>query len=146
MGYEPNGRFAPPLGEMNTTPLIDVLLVLLVMLILTIPVATNSLEFNLPIPTDRPRDDTIVDPVKNKIVLTSEGAILWNGVETTSDGLARNLRISLNYEREPELQFEPEALAGYNLSAQVLAIVKRSGATNFGFVGNERFREFGKLD
>ncbi len=147
MGYELNGgRFAPPLGEMNTTPLIDVLLVLLVMLILTIPVATNSLEFDLPIPTDPPPDDTIVDPVKNKIVLTSEGAILWNGATTTSDGLARNLRISLNYEHEPELQFEPEALAGYDLSAQVLNIVKRSGATNFGFVGNERYREFDKLD
>lgn len=140
------GRFAPPLGEMNTTPLIDVLLVLLVMLILTIPIATNSLEFQLPAPDREKEDDTVVNPVKNKIILTSEGSILWNGVATTQAGLTRNLRISLNYEQEPELQFEPEALAAYDLSAQVLSIVKRSGATNFGFVGNERYREFDKLD
>ena len=147
MGYATDGgRFAPPLGEINTTPLIDVLLVLLVMLVITIPVATDSLEFDLPGPPKPPQDNTIVNPVRNKIVLTPEDQILWNGIAVTDAGLANNLKLSLTYEREPELQFEPEALAAYDVSAKVLNIVKHSGVTNFGFVGNERFRDFDRSD
>ncbi len=132
-----------PMMDMNMTPLIDVLLVLLIMFIITIPVATHAVNIDLPSPTNNP-DTPDVDPVKNKIVLTPDGQILWNA-ETISQGeLVGNLQQSLTFAVEPELQFEPEANASYDLSAKVLNIIKASGVTKFGFVGNEKYRSFGK--
>lgn len=133
-----------PMMEMNTTPLIDVMLVLLIMFIITIPVATHSVDIDLPQPSAEPPPLDQVDPIKNKIVLTQAGEILWNGTPINDGELVRNLQESLAFEVEPELQFEPEPRASYDLSAKVLNIIKGSGVTKFGFVGNEKYREFGK--
>ena len=132
-----------PMMEMNTTPLIDVMLVLLIMLIYTIPIATHSVDIDLPDanPNDNPPP---VDPVVNKVVLTIQNDILWNGEPITSSELVEDLRTSLTLPVEPELQFEPEALASYDLSAKVINIIKASGVTKFGFVGNEKYAYFGK--
>jgi biopolymer transport protein ExbD len=130
-----------PMMEMNMTPLIDVLLVLLIMFIITIPVATHSVDIDLPVPNPNPPPD-MVDPVKNKIVLTPTNEILWNGTAIDQGTLVANLQTSLTYAIEPELQFEPEANASYDLSAKVLNIIKGSGVTKFGFVGNEKYRVF----
>ena len=132
-----------PMMEMNMTPLIDVLLVLLIMFIITIPVATHSVDIDLPVPNPNPPPD-MVDPVKNKIVLTPTNQILWNGDPISDNTLVANLQTSLTYAVEPELQFEPEPNASYDLSAKVLNIIKGSGVTKFGFVGNEKYRVFGK--
>ncbi|WP_338242129.1 ExbD/TolR family protein [Aurantiacibacter hainanensis] len=132
-----------PMMDMNMTPLIDVLLVLLIMFIITIPVATHAVNIDLPSPTNNP-DTPEVDPVKNKIVLTPTGEILWNAEPISQGELVGNLQQSLTYAVEPELQFEPEANASYDLSAKVLNIIKASGVTKFGFVGNEKYRSFGK--
>ena len=132
-----------PMMEMNMTPLIDVLLVLLIMFIITIPVATHSIDIDLPQPNPNPPPD-MVDPIKNKIVLTPQNQILWNGTAIDDGTLVANLQTSLTYAVEPELQFEPEANASYDLSAKVLNIIKMSGVTKFGFVGNEKYRIFGK--
>ncbi len=132
-----------PMMEMNTTPLIDVMLVLLIMLIFTIPVATHSIDIDLPTSTP-PTDTPPVDPIKNKIVLTANNEILWNGQPISQAGLISNLKQSLTYAVEPELQFEPEAMASYDLSAKVLNVIKASKVTKFGFVGNDKYRVFGK--
>ena len=132
-----------PMMEMNMTPLIDVLLVLLIMFIITIPVATHSIDIDLPQANENPPPD-MVDPIKNKIVLTPQNQILWNGTAIDDGTLVANLQTSLTYAVEPELQFEPEANASYDLSAKVLNIIKASGVTKFGFVGNEKYRVFGK--
>jgi len=131
-----------PMMEMNMTPLIDVLLVLLIVFIMSIPIATHAIAIDLPTPS--PPTDAPVDPVKNKIVLTTNNEILWNGAAITPNELVSNLQTSLTYAVEPELQFEPEATASYDLSAKVLNIIKQSGVTKFGFVGNEKYRIFGK--
>ena len=132
-----------PMIEMNMTPLIDVLLVLLIMFIITIPVATHAVNIDLPQPNPNdPQQD--IDPIKNKIVLTQDGEILWNGEAINQGQLVRNLELTRDIEPEPELQFEPEALASYDLSARTLNIIKASGVTKFGFVGNEQYRTFGK--
>ncbi|MDZ4308873.1 biopolymer transporter ExbD [Allopontixanthobacter sp.] len=133
-----------PMMEMNTTPLIDVMLVLLIMFIITIPVATHSVDIDLPQPSAEPPPLDQVDPIKNKIVLTQTGEILWNGTAINDNELVRNLQETMAFQVEPELQFEPEPLASYELSAKVLNIIKGSGVTKFGFVGNEKYREFGK--
>lgn len=132
-----------PMMEMNTTPLIDVMLVLLIMFIITIPVATHSVDIDLPVASDT-QNLPQVDPIRNKIVLTPNGEILWNGESVDQGGLVANLQESLTLAVEPELQYEPEANASYDLSAKVLNIIKATGVTKFGFVGNEKYRSFAK--
>ena len=130
-----------PMMEMNVTPLIDVMLVLLIMLIMTLPPITNSVNIDLPTPSTVPTNN--VEPVKNKIVLSNNDEILWNGLAINDAQLVANLQQTLTFAVEPELQFEPEPNASYDLSAQVLNIIKASGVTKFGFVGNEKYRVFG---
>ena len=77
-------------------------------------------------------------------MLTPANEILWNGTPINQGELVSNLQTSMSYAIEPELQFEPEANASYDLSAKVLNIIKASGVTKFGFVGNEKYRVFGK--
>ena len=132
-----------PMMEMNMTPLIDVLLVLLIMFIITIPVATHSVDIDLPQPS--PNDTPpLIDPIKNKLVLTQDNTILWNAEPIDGAQLRTLLAQTMQMDPEPELQFEPEATASYDLSARVLNIIKASGVTKFGFVGNEKYRTFGK--
>ena len=132
-----------PMMEMNMTPLIDVLLVLLIMFIITIPVATHSGDIDLPAPNNVPQDIT-VEPEKNKLVLSAQNEILWNGNAIDMGQLRTLLEESRAINPEPELQFEPEAQASYDLAAKVLQLIKASGVTKFGFVGNEQYRTFGK--
>lgn len=132
-----------PMMDMNTTPLIDVLLVLLIMFIITIPVATHSVDIDLPQPNPNPPPEDQIDPIKNKIVLTQADEILWNGDAINQEELVRNLNITKTITPEPELQFEPEPNASYDLSARVLNVIKASGVTKFGFVGNEKYRTLG---
>ena len=133
-----------PMMEMNTTPLIDVMLVLLIMFIITIPVATHSVDIDLPVPNNTPPPPDMIDPIKNKIVLTPDNVILWNGTPINDGELVRNLEATKAINPEPELQFEPDQQASYDLSIRVLNVIKGSGVTKFGFVGNEKYRQFGK--
>jgi biopolymer transport protein ExbD len=132
-----------PMMEMNMTPLIDVLLVLLIMFIITIPVAVNSIDIDLPQPQPNP-PPVLIEPIKNKLVLTPQDAILWNGTAITEGDLVSILQQTTTMAPEPELQYEPEALASYEIAARVLDIIKKSGVTKFGFVGNDKYRDFGK--
>ena len=127
-----------PLGAMNTTPLIDVMLVLLIMLIFTLPLATHSVEVDLP-----QKGRAGPNPVSNKVGVTESGSILWNGGVVSEGQLLALLQETRHFPIEPELQFEPEANAGYERAARVLAVIKASGVTKFGFVGNERYGQFG---
>ncbi|MFZ9394714.1 MAG: ExbD/TolR family protein [Erythrobacter sp.] len=131
-----------PMMEMNMTPLIDVLLVLLIMFIITIPVATHSVDIDLPQPTPV-NEPPPIDPIKNKLILTQQNQILWNATPITLGELRTILADTLSLPTEPELQFEPEPQASYDLSAKVLQAIKASGVTKFGFVGNEKYRVFG---
>lgn len=142
MGMSGGKLDGEPMLDMNMTPLIDVLLVLLIMFIITIPVATHSVDIDLP-QGDPPPSDIDIDPVKNKLVLSAADQILWNGDVVTQGQLITILADTTRMPVEPELQFEPEAQASYDLSAKVLQTIKQSGVTKFGFVGNEKYRVFG---
>jgi biopolymer transport protein ExbD len=134
-----------PMMEMNTTPLIDVMLCLLIMFIMSIPVATHSIDIDLPPPNPDDTPPPPVLPVKNKLNLTWDNKIMWNDAPINQAQLVQNLRTSMDktqFAVEPELQFQPEAQASYDLSAKVLRIIKVVGVTKFGFVGNEQFSEF----
>lgn len=130
-----------PLADINTTPLIDVLLVLLVMLVITIPAATHSLDVDVATCGD---DCTVppLDPLRNRLVLDALNRTLWNGQIVNEGQLAAALTATRQLPVEPELQFAPDAAASYDAAAHTLRTVKASGVTKFGFVGNERFRTF----
>jgi biopolymer transport protein ExbD len=131
-----------PMMEMNVTPLIDVMLVLLIMMILSVPPATHAVNIDLPVPS--PPTNEIIDPIKNKIVVTPDNQILWNGTAITEGQLVGNLQETKTIQPEPELQYQPDAQASYDLSVKVLNVIKQSGVTKFGFVGNEQYRAFDK--
>ena len=131
-----------PYGELNTTPLIDVMLVILVVLILSVPLSTHSLDYDLPGVAPPPNVDLHED--RNRLAITANDAVLWNGTPITDNQLVANLQQTLAFAVEPELQYEPESEASYDLAAKVLNIIKASGVTKFGFVGNEKYRVFGK--
>lgn len=128
-----------PFGDINTTPLIDVLLVLLVMLVITIPAATHSLEIEVA----TCGDECVVPPVeplRNRLVLDQMDRTLWNGHLVSEDQLIAALAATRELPVEPELQFAPEPAASYDAAARTLRTIKTGGVTKFGFVGNERFR------
>jgi biopolymer transport protein ExbD len=132
-----------PMMEINTTPLIDVMLVLLIMFIITIPVATHAVNIDLPAATPPPK----VPPPKRDVNLVSispEGAIQWNGSVLDQGGLVYMLQETAKMKPEPELRFQPDQSAPYDTAAKVLQLIKASGVTAFGFVGNEQYMEFSK--
>ena len=136
------GAADAPIGDMNTTPLIDVMLVLLVMFIITIPIQTHAVKIDLP---DPPTDNVPppVDPIKNKIYISPTGVVNWNGAPVNFTQLAQRLEETKLIEPSPELQFEPDPYARYVVVDSVLALIKRAEVGGMGFVGNERYaREF----
>lgn len=128
-----------PMMDMNTTPLIDVMLVLLIMFIITIPIQTHAVKVDLPI-NDPNQVKPPIDPQKNKIVIQPDGVILWNGAATDAATLQQYLVATKSLNPEPELHFQPDPAARYEKVDQVLAIIKRSEVTKLGFIGNEQFR------
>ena len=126
-----------PMMEMNMTPLIDVLLVLIIMFIITIPPQSHAVKIDLPGP---PPPTQEINPVKNKLVVTQDGALLWNGAAVSKSELSSLLIASKQMARVPELHLQPEAGARYALVDEVLAISKRAEVTKMGFVGNEEYR------
>ena len=131
-------RDESPFVEINTTPLIDVLLVLLIMFIITIPIQSHAVKLDLPGPPEV-TDYAPPDPIKNLVVITQAGQILWNGAPISTAGLRHNLVLTQRMEPPPELHLQPEPLARYELVDEVLAITKQSGVANMGLVGNERY-------
>ena len=125
-----------PMMDMNTTPLIDVMLVLLIMFIITIPVQTHAVKIDLPVPTD---SQSNVDPEKNKVMIDRAGTITWNGTPVDLAQLAQYLEQTKALPVEPELQVQPDPFARYIVVDNVMAVIKRSGVGKLGFVGNEQY-------
>ena len=130
-----------PMMDINTTPLIDVMLVLLIMFIITIPIQTHAVKLDLPV--DQPNSPPPpIDPVKNKVVITAGGEILWNGSPVSQEQLRQYLELSQQIQPIPELHLQPEPDAKYVLVDEVLAITKRARVEKMGFVGNEAYMNF----
>ena len=127
-----------PMMDINTTPLIDVMLVLLIMFIITIPIQTHAVKLDLPVdaPNNQPPP---IDPVKNKIVITPEGAVLWNGEPVDMIRLRQYLDLTQTMTPTPELHLQPDPNARYELVDEVLAVTKHANVEKMGFVGNEAY-------
>ena len=129
-----------PMMEINTTPLIDVLLVLLIMFVITIPIQTHAVKVDLPVGTTSPYPPPRA--IKNTVVITRAGLILWNDVPISFDGLRYNLVLTQRMQPTPELHLHPEPEARYAIVDQVLAATKRAHVEKMGFVGNDRYATF----
>jgi biopolymer transport protein ExbD len=130
-----------PMMDINTTPLIDVMLVLLIMFIITIPIQTHAVKLDLPVDqADQPPPP--IDPVKNKVVITRLGQVTWNGDPINLTTLRQYLDQTQQMTPVPELHLQPEPMARYELVDQVLAVTKRARVEKMGFVGNEMYGVF----
>ena len=123
--------------DINTTPLIDVMLVLIIMLIITIPVQLHSVNLNMPAGNPPPPTR---EPVIVTIDIDFDGTILWNG-ETVANrqALEVKLRDAAAIPDQPEVHVRPNKLVEYKYVAEVLAESQRLGVTKLGMVGNEQF-------
>ena len=128
-----------PMMEMNMTPLIDVLLVLLIMFIITIPIQTHAVKVDLPV-NDPSNPQQIIDAQKNKVSIDPAGTVSWNGASVDTVTLQQYLEQTKTIVPEPELHFQPDPAARYAKVDEVLAVIKRSGVTKLGFIGNEQYR------
>ena len=125
--------------DINTTPLIDVMLVLLVMLIITIPIQLHSVNLNLPVGTPPPSD---VKPEVLKIDVDARSVVHWQGTPVAS-GADLELKMKEVSDRavQPEVHLRPDKHARDEVVASVLAATKRSGLTKIGVIGSEQFIE-----
>jgi len=129
-----------PMLDINVTPLIDVMLVLLIMFIITIPIQTHAVKLDLPVnqPHQPPPP---IEPTKNIVVVSAAGQILWNGSPITKEQLRAYLDATQQMNPIPELHLQPDSTARYVLVDEVLAITKQAHVQKMGFVGNEYYTQ-----
>ena len=122
--------------DINTTPLIDVMLVLIIMLIITIPIQTHAVKMNMPVgPSSAPTKP----PEIVRIDVDFDGTIGWNGTIVTKDELISHLAQTAALPDQPEVHLRPNKLVSYDVVAMVMANAQRLGVTKIGLVGNEQF-------
>ena len=130
----PQGDFAP-IAAINTTPLIDMMLVILIMLIVTIPMSTHKVPLDLPRPSPIP----FTPPPVHRLAIQASGALLWDGQALPATALPARLGALQADPALPVLELDAEGEARYERVDQVLAQIRHAGLTRLGFVGNEGF-------
>ena len=124
-----------PIFDLNTTPLIDVMLVLLIMFIITIPIQTHAVKIDVPVCSGCPQPRQI----SNEIRITQSGRIMFNDVDVGEAGLRYELAATARMKPAAELHLRPDAEARYEIVDKVLADIKRADIKKFDFIGNEAY-------
>ena len=127
-----------PMLDVNVTPLIDVMLVLLIMFIITIPIQTHAVKLDLPV-NQQNQPPPPIDPVKNVLSINAGDQVLWNGSPVTMTQLRSYLDTTQQMNPIPELHLQPDATARYEVVDKVLAVTKQAHVQKMGFVGNEYY-------
>ncbi len=117
--------------EINTTPLVDVMLVLLIIFIITIPVINHSVKLDLPRATTQPND---VKPETVNLTIDGNGKLFWNNREISEAELPQKIADAAQAEPQPELHLRAERTTQYEKVAQVMAAAQNGGLTKIGFV------------
>ena len=125
-----------PMIEMNMTPLIDVMLVLIIMLIITIPIQNHAVNLNMPVGTPPPQT---IKPEVVSIDVDFDGTVFWNGTTVDQPALESKLSAIATMANQPEVHLRPNKLVAYKAVARVMAAAQRLGVTKIGLVGNEQF-------
>jgi biopolymer transport protein ExbD len=124
--------------EMNTTPLIDVMLVLLTLLIITLPIQTHAVKLDMPKPNVKPPP---TPPVVVTLEVDFDGTVLWNGTAVDRKTLDNYLASAASDDPQPEIHLQPNRLAKYDAVAKVLADAQRIGVDHIGFTGIEQYSQ-----
>ncbi len=124
------------LMDINTTPLIDVMLVLLVMLIITIPIQLHSVNLEMPVGTPPVNN---IKPEKIQIDIDERSVVYWQGLPVSAQELEANMRTLANAAVQPEVHLRPNKAASYAVFANVLSSTKRIGLTKIAVIGSEQF-------
>lgn len=127
-----------PMLDVNVTPLIDVMLVLLIMFIITIPIQTHAVKLDLPVNQNN-QPPPPIDPIKNVLSINAQDQVLWNGQPVSMPQLRAYLDTTQQMNPVPELHLQPDATARYEIVDQVLAVTKQAHVQKMGFVGNEYY-------
>ena len=137
MNVGPSSGDSDVMVDMNTTPLIDVMLVLLVMLIITIPIQTHAVKLNMPNPNAPPPTNP---PPIHTLVVDFDGSITWDSqpVPTMADLDARFTQVA-NQDEQDEIHLQPNRLAKYDTVAKILADAQKIGVKKIGFSGEEQY-------
>lgn len=122
--------------EMNTTPLIDVMLVLLVLLIVTLPIQTHAVKLDMPAPNSTP--PTVI-PESVELGVDFDGTVTWNGAAIDRATMDSYFADAAKKDPQPEIHVNPNRLAKYDAVARVLADAQRLGATHIGFSGIDQY-------
>jgi len=122
--------------EMNTTPLIDVMLVLLVLLIVTLPIQTHAVKLDMPAPNATP--PTVV-PETVELGVDFDGTVTWNGATVDRGTMDAYFADAAKKDPQPEIHVNANRLAKYDAVAKVLADAQRLGATHIGFTGIDQY-------
>jgi biopolymer transport protein ExbD len=134
------GSSDAPMCDVNTTPLIDVMLVMLVMLIITLPIQTHAVKLDMPRPTDAPPPET--QPRVIDIEIDYDGLIIWNGTPTPSMvTIDSYFKQEAQLEPQAEIHIRPDRRAKYDVVANVLAVAQRNRMVKIGFVNVSQFRD-----
>jgi biopolymer transport protein ExbD len=128
-----------PMMEINTTPLIDVMLVLLIMFIITLPVMTHAVKLDMPQTRNTNPPPVTIEPIQLEV--DWDGTVLWNGTPVNIASLEGYFRVEAAKNPQPELHVRPNRRANYDTVAKVLAMAQRNGMQRIGFVGNEQFMD-----
>ena len=138
MNVGPSARSDEPeiMMDINTTPLIDVMLVLLVMLIITIPIQLHAVNMDLPV--GKPPEN-IVKPEKIQIDIDDKSTVYWQGLPVTGAELEANMNTIAQQGVQPEVHIRPNKNSEYAVFASVLAASKRKGLTKMAVIGSEQF-------
>jgi len=142
VGSESSGSGGDPevVVDINTTPLIDVMLVLLIMLIITIPIQTHAVKLDMPSPDNAPPPEESEPPPIVELEVDFDGTILWNGNALAGRGeLEQRFKYDLKQPVQSEFHIRPNRLVEYKYVIGVLASAQRLGITKIGLVGNEQF-------
>jgi biopolymer transport protein ExbD len=124
-----------PMVDINTTPLIDVMLVLLIMLIVTLPPQRHGVKLDTPFPPEVPPPEDPDQPDPIQINIDFDGSIIWNGITVDVPTLQANLMVEASRAKQPEIHIVPHRLAKYGVVAHVMAAAQREGLTKLGVLG-----------
>lgn len=131
--YAPREDYSP-IAAINTTPLIDMMLVLLIMFIMAIPLSTHKVPLDIP-PGIGPADSRPV----HRLDIDAAGRALWNGRAVSDAELRARLAAAAADPADPAVHFNPDSEARYERVDRILADVRRAGITRLGLVGSQRY-------
>lgn len=139
MSMNVGGSSEGPMCDINTTPLIDVLLVLLVTLIITLPIMTHAVKLDLPQQNQPPPQN--VQPEVIDLEIDFDGTVVWNGTPVTMQQLDGYFGTESVKDPQPEIHLNPDGMAKYGVVAKVLASAQRNRMTKIGFVNTSEFSQ-----